>query len=66
MMLKWGCNLADHLFVPSWVEASPTGNHLYKVFGFEQIETEGESGMDGSLMKRAPTRVGIEGGKTLP
>lgn len=43
-MMRWGCELADLLFLPAWVEASPEGNFLYKKFGFcdfKQIEHEG-------------------------
>lgn len=42
-MMRWGCELADLLFLPAWVEASPEGNFLYKKFGFcdfKQIEHE--------------------------
>ncbi|KAK3723254.1 hypothetical protein LTR37_001977 [Vermiconidia calcicola] len=34
MMLKWGRDLADALFLPAWIEASAEGSLLYKTFGF--------------------------------
>lgn len=43
-MMRWGCELADLLFLPAWVEASPEGNFLYEKFGFcdfMQIEHRG-------------------------
>lgn len=53
-MLKWGCELADLLSLPAWVEASPDGNHLYKVFGFENVVVSNGEGDDlhGTTMKR--------------
>ncbi|KAI9794963.1 MAG: hypothetical protein M1833_007337 [Piccolia ochrophora] len=38
MMLKWGTDLADHLFLPMWVEASEHGYHLYESHGFQSKE----------------------------
>lgn len=32
--MRWGCELADLLFIPAWIEASAEGNFLYKRFGF--------------------------------
>ncbi|KXL50449.1 hypothetical protein M433DRAFT_54626, partial [Acidomyces richmondensis BFW] len=34
MMIQWGCDLADQLFLPGYIEASKEGNLLYKKFGF--------------------------------
>jgi len=38
MMVKWGCDLADHLFLPVWVEGSEKGHELYLQNGFEDVE----------------------------
>lgn len=38
MMVKWGTDLADRLFIPAWVEGSPAGLHLYKTHGFQDLE----------------------------
>lgn len=35
MMMEWGCDLADQLFLPAWVEASPEGRALYLKYGWE-------------------------------
>ena len=61
-MLQWGCDLADQLFLPGWIEASVEGNFLYKAFGFYDYETiEGE--IEGTNMRRDARKTGIEGGK---
>lgn len=36
MCMKWGTDLADHLMLPSWIEASPVGEELYRKFGYEE------------------------------
>jgi hypothetical protein len=62
MMLQWGCNLADQLGLPAWVEASDEGNLLYKAFGFYDFEKiEGELG--GWNMKRDAKIELAAGGK---
>ena len=38
MMVQWGCELADQLMLPSWVEASPYGHGLYARYGY--VDTE--------------------------
>ncbi|KAK6851278.1 hypothetical protein PG987_000912 [Apiospora arundinis] len=60
LMMKWGCDLADQLGLPGWIEASPEGNYLYKVFGFYDVgKMGGEGEMAGTFMKRdAPTSLG--------
>ena len=64
MMLKWGCDLADQLFLPAWVEASPMGNHLYRRFGFRDVEVNEEGDvMQGSVMRREAKVEPLEGGK---
>lgn len=37
-MVKWGCDLADRLFLPMWVESSVAGHRLYLQNGFEDVE----------------------------
>ncbi|KAF2152226.1 hypothetical protein K461DRAFT_268207 [Myriangium duriaei CBS 260.36] len=34
LMVKWGCDLADHLFLPIWVDATESGRSFYQKFGF--------------------------------
>ncbi|KAK3114856.1 hypothetical protein LTR53_006393 [Teratosphaeriaceae sp. CCFEE 6253] len=68
MMMQWGCDLADLLALPGYIEASEDGNHLYKTFGFHDHErTMGAEGIEGVTMKRdakaSPLR---EGGKAAP
>lgn len=61
-MLKWGCDVADLLGLPGWIEASEEGNFLYKTFGFYDFQKiEGE--LPGMAMKRDPRKVAFEGGK---
>ncbi|KAI4718001.1 hypothetical protein E4T48_05761 [Aureobasidium sp. EXF-10727] len=62
MMLQWGCDLADQLFLPSWVEASPTGNFLYRKHGYADVDVKKGGGMEGSLMKREAKVSSVEGG----
>jgi GNAT superfamily N-acetyltransferase len=38
IMVRWGCDLADRMFLPMWVEASEYGRGLYKKCGFEDVE----------------------------
>ncbi|KAI9701001.1 MAG: hypothetical protein M1836_001669 [Candelina mexicana] len=38
MMVKWGTDLADHLMLPAWVEASEVAAPLYRKNGFEDVE----------------------------
>ena len=38
MMVRWGNELADHLMLPCWVEASQEGNRLYSSMGYEDVE----------------------------
>ncbi|KAF2151540.1 hypothetical protein K461DRAFT_321766 [Myriangium duriaei CBS 260.36] len=35
LMMQWGCDLADHLFLPIWLTTTPTGRYLYERFGFK-------------------------------
>lgn len=65
MVLQWGCDAADALSLPGWIESSPEGSFLYKSFGFyEHSKIPGELG--GINMKRDPRSVPIVGGKPGP
>ncbi|KAF2153522.1 hypothetical protein K461DRAFT_278331 [Myriangium duriaei CBS 260.36] len=64
MMMKWGCNLADHLFLPMWIEASHDGGKLYEAFGFSHFEVKAE-GQEGTIMRREARPSQIQGGKVL-
>jgi len=67
MMMQWGCDLADQLMLPGYIEASKEGNFLYKTFGFYDHETiKWESGGDAVAMKRDVTAAGFSGGKAKP
>ncbi|EKG20959.1 Protein of unknown function DUF1295 [Macrophomina phaseolina MS6] len=37
MLVRMGCDIADQMFVPAWVESSPIGQHLYSSFGFKEV-----------------------------
>ncbi|THW77935.1 hypothetical protein D6D19_01873 [Aureobasidium pullulans] len=63
MMLQWGSDLADQLFLLSWVEASPAGNFLYRKFGYKDIEVNESGEMQGSTMRREARVLPIEGGQ---
>ncbi|KAI0378769.1 acyl-CoA N-acyltransferase [Hypomontagnella monticulosa] len=56
MMMQWGCDLADQLFLPGWIEASSEGNFLYKKFGFYDYMPMG-AGMSGMCMRRDAKKV---------
>ncbi|KAH9884420.1 acyl-CoA N-acyltransferase [Xylariomycetidae sp. FL2044] len=58
MMMQWGCDLADQLFLPAWIEASPEGNALYRKYGFYDLEPA-RGGLQGTNMRRdARTKQG--------
>ncbi|KAK7942838.1 gnat family protein [Apiospora aurea] len=61
LMMQWGCDLADQLALPGWIEASPEGNSLYKAFGFHDVgKITGQGAMSGTFMKRdATTKLGV-------
>ncbi|KAK1762837.1 hypothetical protein QBC33DRAFT_255764 [Phialemonium atrogriseum] len=62
MMMQWGCDVADQLFLPGWIEASPEGNHLYKLHGFYDFGSAA-GGLSGTNMKRDARKTVIQGGK---
>ncbi|KAK8069701.1 acyl-CoA N-acyltransferase [Apiospora phragmitis] len=61
LMLQWGCDLADQLALPGWIEASVEGNFLYKVHGFYDVgKLKDQGAMSGTFMKRDPsTKLGV-------
>lgn len=59
--MRWGCDLADMLSVPGWIEASPEGTLLYEKHGFVEAEGSREGLM---LMKRDPLAMHYESGTT--
>ena len=63
LMMQWGCDLADQLFLPAWIEASEEGNHLYRRYGF--VDFEAAAGGIGGTNMRRPARTSLTvGGKT--
>lgn len=60
-MMQWGCDLADILSVPAWIEASAEGKALYQVHGFVDVETTPGLG-DVTFMQRKPKGMSREGG----
>ncbi|KAI5922181.1 hypothetical protein F4810DRAFT_674884 [Camillea tinctor] len=60
MMMQWGCDLADRLGLPAWVEASPQGSALYRRYGFYDFEPA-KGGLAGTNMKRDARHGGKEG-----
>lgn len=68
MMVKWGCDLADHLFLPVWVEGSEKGHELYLQNGFEDVEnvnTQTKKWVSHYYMMRRPRKVSMVEGKSL-
>ncbi|KAK7745838.1 hypothetical protein SLS53_002556 [Cytospora paraplurivora] len=62
LMMKWGCDLADILSVPAWIEASAEGKPLYRGFGFVDA---GEIPGVLTYMIREPKTLLREGGRSL-
>jgi hypothetical protein len=69
--VKWGTDLADRLLVPTWVEGSPDGHHLYASNGFKDIEhvhSRCEKGKkwlaEYTVMKREP-KTSFEAGRSI-
>ena len=59
-MMRWGADLADQLFLPSWIEASPEGNFLYRKYGFYDV-SNAAGGLAGTNMRRDPRTRGDQG-----
>lgn len=60
LLMQWGCDVADALGVPAWVEASFVGQPLYKCYDFVDVGV-----LEGHViyMKRMPkTATRGEGG----
>ncbi|KAK4956041.1 hypothetical protein LTR10_006981 [Elasticomyces elasticus] len=67
LMLRWGCDVADLLFIPGYIEASIEGNFLYKTYGFVDHEViESDLGEEGMAMTRAANSKPLSGGKAAP
>ena len=66
--VKWGCDLADRLVVPAWVEASPFGHHLYEENGFRDVEAVKPPTKkwvsEYTMMKREP-KTTLEAGRAI-
>ena len=69
--MKWGCDLADHLMLPCFVEGSLEGEHLYRCMGFETLEkpyhkTESLPLPEHYSFMRRPVKVSkLEGSKAV-
>lgn len=61
LMMQWGCDLADVLSIPAWIEASVEGNALYKIYGFLDVETPPGLG-EVTFMRREPKVLQRQGG----
>ncbi|KAF2148056.1 hypothetical protein K461DRAFT_298156 [Myriangium duriaei CBS 260.36] len=59
MMMNWGCTLADHLYLPLWVEGSTEGRKLYEKFGCVLREANPDMG---DFLEREARPLQIEGG----
>jgi hypothetical protein len=69
--VKWGTDLADRLLVPTWVEGSPDGHHLYESNGFKDVEhvnwrcEKGQKWLsEYTVMKREP-KTSFEAGRSI-
>jgi hypothetical protein len=66
--VKWGTDLADRLLLPTWVESSPDGHHLYEMNGFRDVEKvyiQTENWLsDFTIMKREP-KTSFEAGRSI-
>ncbi|KAF2170117.1 hypothetical protein M409DRAFT_19723 [Zasmidium cellare ATCC 36951] len=61
LMMQWGVDLADSLFLPGWIEASRDGTALYKAFGFYVAAEVDVHGLPTAHMKRDARSKGIDG-----
>ncbi|KAI0187379.1 hypothetical protein F4808DRAFT_434808 [Astrocystis sublimbata] len=52
MILQWGCDMADLLFISVWLESTEDGRSVYKKFGFYDPEPV-EGGLPRSYMRTA-------------
>lgn len=64
-LVRWGNQLADHMMLPVWLEASTTGHDVYLRQGFhDRVQcklTMGKWVIEYAIMKRDPksTRIDI-------
>ncbi|KAI1194011.1 hypothetical protein F5X97DRAFT_16798 [Nemania serpens] len=58
MIMQWGCDMADLLFLPAWIEPTEDGRGVYKKFGFYEVEPV-EGGLPGNYMRRDARTDGI-------
>lgn len=65
-LLRWGCDLADHLMTPIWLESSVMAHNLYLTHGFVDIEHSRvvmeKWDIEYYLMRRAPANMNLEVG----
>ncbi|PWY75984.1 acyl-CoA N-acyltransferase [Aspergillus sclerotioniger CBS 115572] len=54
MLIRWGCDRADHDGLPIWVDASPEGAVLYQRFGFRDVSVPGVTPEGAVSMLRDP------------
>lgn len=60
--MQWGCDVADTLSIPAWIEASAEGNARYKGYGF--VDVEKPTGLGEVIsMRREPKEFRREGGR---
>lgn len=56
-LVRNGCEMADRLFLPVWVESSPVAERLYRKHGFELVcrpdhVRNGKYDMSGPVLRR--------------
>ncbi|KAF7187093.1 hypothetical protein HII31_11570 [Pseudocercospora fuligena] len=57
-MIQWGCDLADLLSLPAWIEASMEGSLLYKQHGFYNVLDIVQNGEKQGICMRRDAVVG--------
>ena len=62
-MMEWGCNVADVLELPIWVEASDEGTSLYERFGFRPHSIVNAEEDAGTNMIRDARGIQLKGGR---
>lgn len=56
-LVRTGCEMADRLFLPVWVESSPVAERLYRKHGFDLVRRpdhvrNGKYDMTGPVLRR--------------
>lgn len=64
MMMRWGCELSDLLFLPLWIRSTAAGTKLYTSFGCAPVPGEVKK-EGGTLLKREVRTDTISGGKPM-